>query len=296
MLDREELIEQAYFFRVLGERLLGNTPMQELLGSVREEVLATTKLPMAIDFLLAELVHAGLMSTAMVQLSHYFTPFQTYIMAEAESDRSRFDFRVALQILHKEAQYRADEGSRAGLFLYQFESLCRNRLRYDRGLDAMAADPAFDEDWSEWIKTVQRQVGLIDMGDLIFARSEYSLEVRRRQGEQDPKAARPLLFGPREGKIALANQVLGMTMMPNLVDDATDVVKHRGEFEGKTVLLAHAAIGSQRIENRQSELFDMFGMKRIIAKSPAESPGSSEHPRPTLGRFIHRNALVMMRQ
>ncbi len=206
MLDREELIEQAYFFRVLGERLLGNTPMQELLGSVREEVLATTKLPMAIDFLLAELVHAGLMSTAMAKLAHYFTPFQTYIMAEAESDRSRFDFRVALNILHREAQYRAADGSPAGLFLYQFETLCRNRLRYDRGLDAMAADPAFDVHWSDWIKTVRRQMGLIDMGDLIFARSEYSLEVRRRQGEQDPRADRPLLFGPREGKIALANR------------------------------------------------------------------------------------------
>jgi hypothetical protein len=206
MLDSEELIEQAYFYRVLGERLLDNIPMQESLGSVKEEILATTRLPMAIDYMLAELLHAGLMSTAMAKLSHYFTSFQTYVMQEAESERSRFDFRIALKILQREAEYRAAGRSPAGMFMFQFESLCRNRLRYDQGLEAMARDPIYNDHWQAWITTVRRQVGLVDLADLIFVRSEHALAVRRRQGEADPQSDKPLLFGEREGKIALANR------------------------------------------------------------------------------------------
>ena len=59
MLDREEYIEQAHLFRTLGERLAENVPMQELLEHVKQEVLSTTRLPMAIDFLLTELKHIG---------------------------------------------------------------------------------------------------------------------------------------------------------------------------------------------------------------------------------------------
>lgn len=206
MLDREELIEQAYFFRVLNERLDQNMPMQELLSSVREEILATTRLPMAVDFLLAELMHAGVMSTAMQRLAHYFTPFQTYVMTEAENERGRFDFRIALQILRCEAEYRAEGASRQGMFLYQFETVSRNRLRYDRGIQAIAGDPIYNEDWRAWLDILSRQIGFVDIGDMIYVRSEYSLVVRRRRGERDPQPEQPLLFGDREGKIAMANR------------------------------------------------------------------------------------------
>ena len=52
MLDREEYIEQAHFFSAAGraQRECGAST-QDLLGMVREEILSTTKLPMAIDFL-----------------------------------------------------------------------------------------------------------------------------------------------------------------------------------------------------------------------------------------------------
>jgi hypothetical protein len=206
MLDREELIEQAYFFRVVGERLGDNVPMQELLGSVKEEILATARLPMAIDYLLAELLHSGVMSTAMAKLAHYFTPFQTYVMQEAENDRGRFDFRVALEILRHDADYRAAGGSRQGIFMYQFETLCRNRLKYDPGIGAMMNDPIYDEAWRGWLDYLRRQIGFVDLGDMIFIRSEYSLVIRRRRGERDPQPEQPLLFGEREGKIALANR------------------------------------------------------------------------------------------
>ena len=90
-LPREEYIEQVHFFKVLGERLIANMPAQEVLAAIREEVLATTKLPLAIEFLLSELKHQGILATGMRQLSHYFSPFQCYVMSEAENDRRRFD-------------------------------------------------------------------------------------------------------------------------------------------------------------------------------------------------------------
>ena len=48
-------------------------------------------------------------------------------------------------MLEREAEYRGQGASPQGIFLYQFETLCRNRLGYDRGLEAIAADSIFDE-------------------------------------------------------------------------------------------------------------------------------------------------------
>jgi len=214
-LPQEEYVEQVHFFQVLGQRLRENSPAQEVLRSVREEVLATTKLPMAIDFLLAELRHLGAFAPAMLRLSHYFTPFQCYVISEAENDRRRFDLRVALEILGREAQYRTESISRQGLFLYQFETLCRNRLGYDAGLEAMARDPSYDEAWADWLMTVRRQIGIVELADLIYVRSRYyhqkraSLAAEQHSAEALAAAAAgqgcPVLFGQREGRIAWAN-------------------------------------------------------------------------------------------
>lgn len=206
MLEREEYVEQAYLFRTLSERLPETAPLQDLLEQIRHELLATTKLPMAIDYLLAELKHCGAMSTAMRRLAHYFTAFQAYVVAAAEDERGRFDMRVAIEVLRYEAAYRAERPTREGLFMYQFETLCRNRLRYDRGLDAIAADPMYDEAWREWIRTVSHQIGIVDFADLIYVRSaEYVRRLARASGAA-PSLEKPLLFGEKEGKIAYANR------------------------------------------------------------------------------------------
>jgi hypothetical protein len=207
ILDREEYVEQAYFFKTLQERMKDNLPVQELMEAIGHEILATTKLPLAVNFLLSELRHTGGCATAMARLPHYFTPFQTFVMQQAEDDRGRLDLRVALAVLQKEASYRAEAATPQGVFLYHFETLCRNRLNYDRGLTAMAADPVFDAAWQSWILTVRRQVGLVDLADLIFVRSDhYWSQMRRRAATapRDPLTAP--LFGEKEGRIALANR------------------------------------------------------------------------------------------
>jgi len=210
-LPREEYIEQVHFFTVLGERLAANMPAQEALAALREEVLATAKLPMAIEFLLAELKHQGIFAAGMQQLAHYFTPFQCYVISETENDRSQFDLRIGLEILGREAQYRTELDtktgiSRAGLFFYQFEALCRNRLGYDEGLEAIAADPSYDGTWRDWILTVRRQIGIVELADMLYVRSEFYID---KMAQLDPTRTADrslLLFGRQEGRIAWANR------------------------------------------------------------------------------------------
>jgi hypothetical protein len=206
MLDREEYIEQAHLFRTLGERLADNVPMQELMDHVKQEILSTTRLPMAIDFLLTELRHIGMMSSAMERLPHYFTPFQTYVMQEAESERGRFDLRIAVAILRHEADYRSKGPIPQAMFMYQFECLCRNRLKYDPGLAAIAGDPIYDANWQEWIRELRHRIGMVDFADMIYVRSQFNIVHRTRPGEEPPVPEKPILFSEKEGKIAWANR------------------------------------------------------------------------------------------
>ncbi len=205
MLDAEEYIEQAHFFGKLAEAIDDNRPLQDILTTLREEALATTKLPMAIDFLRSELLHAGGIGAGVDRLGHYFAPFQGYVVREAERDEGRFDLRVGLRILQHQADYRARGASTAGLFMFQLEALCRNRLSYDAGLEAVAQDPAFDDRWRDWIREVRRQIGLIDLADLIYLRSEYHEQRLAQRGER-PAAMPATLFGVREGRIAWATR------------------------------------------------------------------------------------------
>ena len=96
-LDRDEYVEQAYFFQTLRERMQQEMSTQDLLDATGQEILTTTMLPLAVEFMAAELRLTGGFATAMARLPHYFTPFQTYVVGEAEKAEGRFDFRIALE-------------------------------------------------------------------------------------------------------------------------------------------------------------------------------------------------------
>lgn len=208
LLDREEYIEQAHFFRVFAERLRENIPSQEVLTTVQEEILSTTKLPMAIDFLRSEILLTGRISDAMTRLDHYFAPFQAFIVRQAEVEaKSRFDQFMALEILQRESEFRANCPTPQGLFIYQFECLSRNRLGYTEGLIAISGDPMYDEPWREWFTVLRREIGTSEFSDLLYFRSEQFVADRRR-ANQDPdfNVPYPTLFGLREGRIAKAHR------------------------------------------------------------------------------------------
>ena len=198
-LAREEYVEQGFFFETFLERLENGVATQEFLAAIRNELLTTTQLPLAIDFMLTDMRHTGGLSGAMRQLKHYFTPFQAFVVAESEKEDGRFDFRIALQILEREAKYRSETPSIQGLFFYQFEVICHNRLGYNKGIAAMMEDDLYDADWKNWMDILWRQVGFIDLADMIYVRSEYY----RRKTEDDRE---PALFGEREGRIAFASR------------------------------------------------------------------------------------------
>jgi hypothetical protein len=205
LLDREEYIEQAHFFRVFRERLASELVAQEILQRIHEEILSTTRLPYAIQFLATELKHTGLLSSGFARLPHYFTPFQAFVLRQTEEEGVRISIETALLILEREAQYRSGKATAPGLFIYQFEVLCRNRLGYDAGLTGMAGDPVYDPVWRDYLGLVRRQVGAVDFADLVYLRSELYVAEQRRQdpGYQPPC---PPLFGEKEGKIAKANR------------------------------------------------------------------------------------------
>ncbi len=210
LLDREEYIEQAYLFRSFGERIVAGIAAQEALAAIGQEVLATSKLPLAIGYLVSELRLVGTLSTALARLPHYFTAFQTFVVAAAEDEGGRFDIRTGLAMLEREATYRAEGASPQGLFFYRFECLSRNRLDYGHGLTAVAADDIFDDEWKRWISTVARQVGLVDLADLVFVRSPEYWRLEKRDalmaGRAESAPDRKILFGEKEGRIARANR------------------------------------------------------------------------------------------
>jgi hypothetical protein len=198
-LPLEEYVEQAFFFETFRSRIEEGYSAQEFLTAIRSELLSTVQLPMAIDFLLTDMKHTGILSTAMRQIAHYFTPFQTFVIAESEREESRFDFRIALEILAKEAKYRSESPPHQGLFFYQFETICRNRLGYDRGLQTLVQDDFYNDDWKEWLTILRKQIGLIDFAEMVFYRSEFY------RMKMDEAVVVPL-FGEREGRIAFASR------------------------------------------------------------------------------------------
>ncbi len=288
VLDREEYIEQAYFFRTFRERLGEDIPTQDLLAGLREEILATTRLPMAIDVLRGEVMLKGRMSEGMAALAHYFTPFQAYVLSQAEADRSKFDQFTALEILEREAKYRSAQPTFAGLFIYEFECLSRNRLGYDKGMAAIAADPWFEPAWKDWILKTRNRLGAHEFADMIYYRSEYFVEERRRR-TNDPayRPGAPVLFTLSEGRIAKAHRgkdplflfaalqrQLGYPSVPRSL---------RAEDEAK--LPAHLEQRLQRLEKRlnlmEAEQKGKLDLSEFYVKPP-KLPEENDPPLPSI--------------
>jgi hypothetical protein len=205
VLDREEYVEQAYFFRTFRERLADNVSAQEILERVPEELLTTTRLPFASGFLATELKHTGLLASGFARLPHYFTPFQAFVIYQAEDEKRKIPMLTALLVLEREAAYKAGSPTKPGLFVYQFESIARNRLGYTDGLTAMTADSHYDDEWKAYLEVVRRQIGVIDFADLVYLRSDlYVIEQRRTNPGYEPPV--PPIFGEKEGKIAKASR------------------------------------------------------------------------------------------
>jgi hypothetical protein len=70
----------------------------------------------------------------------------------------------------------------------------------------------FDEAWRKWILAVRRQIGTIDLADLIYVRSQYYVDRQAQEmrlhdvAPEPPDPEKPVLFGDKEGRIALANR------------------------------------------------------------------------------------------
>jgi hypothetical protein len=277
VLEREEYIEQAYFFLTFRERLLDGLPAQDILARIGEELLSTTKLPMAVSFLHAEIKGTGVMGPAMARINHYFTPFQTHVVGQAELDQSRFSMDQALLILEREAKFKAEGPSLPALFVFQFEALSRNRLGYTKGLAAMAAEPYYNEDWYDYILTLRTRLGDVDFADLIFVRSEHFVKERQRLNPDfTPKF--PTLFGEREGKIARANRgrdprYLFSALQRQLGYPEVPRPRRPDELEARVVLLEQRiAQLENRLKLAESEIQQDIDLSQVMVK-PEDTAG-----------------------
>ena len=277
VLEREEYIEQAYFFQSFRERLVHGLPSQEILERVGEELLTTTKLPLAVSFLASEMKHSGLMAPAMVHIGHYFTA--------VPGPRGRPGGRWRTQpVLHGE-QARLHPGTRqgpssrpetsslAGLFVFQFESLSRNRL----GKSTPGASrrwrrtPHYNEDWRDYDPPLQTRLGDVDFADLIFVRSlpTSSLERRRRDPGLHAQVPHPLRR-PRKGKIARCNRGRDPMYLFSALQTASSAIPR------SPVLLARRAGGGGA----------SFSTEDCRSREPHQARGERDQPghRPLPGR------------
>lgn len=277
-LDREESVEQAYFFRAFRERLEQNVPAQDILSLLREEILATTKLPMAIDFLKGELMHYGRFSDGMSRLTHYFRPFQAYVMHCSELDDTRFDQRIAFEVLEREAEFLSQEQPKPqALFTYQFEAISRNRLGFQKGLEAMASDPHYGPAWSKWIRGIRPLLGMVEITDLIYFSSEFSAERAKRKTGKEFEQTFPLLFGVQEGRIAMANRgkdplYLFAALQRHLDFPKVPYVPAKSlEHEFEPHVEARFAVLEERINLMEAEMKGQLDLKKYYAK-PEKPP------------------------
>jgi hypothetical protein len=277
VLDREEYIEQAYFFQAFRERVLDGLPSQEILARIGEELLSTTKLPLAVSFVGGEMKANGQMGPAMERLSHYFTPFQAHVIGQAENDLTRFPMDQALLVLEREAKFKAEGPTLPALFVFQFEALSRNRLGYTRGLAAVAADPLYTEDWHDYILTLRARLGDVDFADLIYVRSEqYATERRRLNPDFTPKF--PILFGEKEGKIARANRgrdpmYLFAALQRQLGYPAVPRPRRPDELEARVALLEQKIVQLEnRLKSAESDLQHDADLSQVLVK-PEDTAG-----------------------
>jgi hypothetical protein len=215
----------------------------------------------------------------MARLAHYFTPFQVFVIGKAEEERSKFDLKTALSILQYEAEFRAAAATPAGLFIYQFECISRNKLGYDRGMESMAGDPLYDDTWREWMLRCRLQLGAVDFADIIFLHSEHFVNERRRVlRDASFEPTQPILFGAKEGRIAWANRgkdplymfaalqrQLGYPTVPRL-RPATGPEKEIPAMQAQIKAL------EKRIQLIEGELRGNIDLSQFYVKPPVDEP------------------------
>ena len=273
LLDREEYVEQAYFFRAYRERLADGVPSQEILAQVREELLSNTRLPVALEVIEGELLLRGQLVDGMQHLGHYFTPFQIFVIGQSEDEKAKFDQVTALHVLEKEAEYRAEEPTPQGLFIYHFEAISRNHLGYDHGLEAVAADPIYSEEFRNWILRIRTELGTIDFADMIYVRSEQMVvDQRRQRGDADWAADYPILFGAKEGRIAKANRskdplYMFAALQRQLHYPVVPRTQKAREIELDPVLERRLVIIEKRLQLAEAELKGGVDLTEFYARS-----------------------------
>ena len=193
VLDREEYIEQAYFFRASASGSPTTCRPRTSSPRLHEELLTTTRLPYAVQFLAAEIKHTGPARQRVREAAALLHPFQAFVIRQAEEEKQRFPMADGAAGAGTRGRVPGRAADQPGLFVYQFETIARNRLGYIDGLAAMAADPLYDADWRATSTSSAGRSATSTSRDLVYLRSElYVTEQRRANPAYEPSRAAAL--------------------------------------------------------------------------------------------------------
>ena len=181
VLEREEYIEQVYFFRTLRERLIDGLPSQEILARIGEELLSTTKLPLAVSFLHVDMKGIGVDGAGHGADQPLFHAVPGPRRQPGRERHEPVSDGTSPARPGARSQVQIRRAVAAGAFsCFSSRRLSRNRLGYNKGLAGMADDPIYSDDWKDYILTLRTRLGDVDFADLIFVRSEQFVRERRR--------------------------------------------------------------------------------------------------------------------
>ncbi len=206
VLDREEYVEQAYFFRTFRERVADNLPTQDVLATLDQEILTTTRLPMAVQFLATEIKHTGLLATGFERLHALLHPVPGVRRPPGRGGEAAVQHgdRPARPGAggHLPGQQADPAGAVRLPVRDDLPQPARLRRRADRDerrpvlrrrLEGVPGDRS------------ARQVGVVDFADLVYyGRSSRSSSSGGGTRTFEPSV--PMLFGEKEGKIAKASR------------------------------------------------------------------------------------------
>ena len=277
VLEREEYIEQVYFFRTFRDRLIDGLPSQEILARIGEELLSTTKLPIAVSFLHIEMKGTGVMGPAHGADQSLFHAVPGPRRQPGRERLEPVPDGASASRARARGQVQVGGASLAALFVFQFEALARNRLGYNKGLAAMAADPLYTEDWQDYILTLRTRLGDVDFADLIFVRSEQFVRERQRLNP-DFVAKFPMLFGEKEGKIARANRgrdpmYLFAALQRQLGYPEVPRTRRPDELDARVLLLEQKiAQLENRLKMAESDIHQDVDLAQVLVK-PEDTAG-----------------------
>ena len=134
-------------------------------------------------------------------------------------------------------------------------------------------ETTFIRAWRDWIRKARQQLGTVEFADLIYYRSEFFVEERRKTSGPDYEPSTPILFGRQEGRIARANRgkdplYLFAALQRHLGFPTVPRSKGSGDFKLHPLLELRITRLEKRLQLLESESQGKLDLSEFYVKPP----------------------------